>query len=366
MKITTVEAIPLSVPFRHGGAPAGWGGRSWERLDIVVVRVETDAGITGYGEAFSYGCRPAVVAALDDMVAPIAVGRDGRDIAGLAAELQLELHLFGRYGITMFAISGLDIALWDIAGKAAGLPLHRLLGGASKTRVPCYASLFKYLDAEVVAERTRAALDAGYGSIKLHERAPAEVEAARQAAGAGVPIMLDVNCVWSPEHARKIVPELMAYDLTWLEEPIWPPENFAGLAFLQDRFGVAIAAGENACTAWQFQAMFEAGAVSYAQPSVTKVGGVSEFRKIVALAETNDVALAPHAPYFGPGFMATLQLTAALPGPVPFERLYVDVEASMYGQAIDPVEGDLAVPSGPGLGLDPDPDFLRDYRVEGE
>ncbi|MEE8248463.1 MAG: mandelate racemase/muconate lactonizing enzyme family protein [Alphaproteobacteria bacterium] len=364
MKISAVEAIPLSIPFSHGGRPQGWGGRPWERLDIVVVKVETDAGITGYGEAFSYNCRRAVGAAVDDMVAPLAVGREADDIAALMREIQLELHLFGRYGITMFAISGLDIALWDIAGKAAGLPLRRLLGGAAKASVPCYASLFKYLDAELVAARTRQALEEGYRYIKLHERALPEVRAAREAAGAGVPLMLDVNCAWSAEEARTIVPELIELELHWLEEPIWPPENFAGLADLQDSFGIAIAAGENACTAWQFAALIEAGAVSYAQPSVTKVGGVSEMQKVAALAEVAGLALAPHAPYFGPGFLATLQFTAALPGEVLCERLHVELEASLSGAAIDPVDGALAVPDGPGLGLEPDADVIKDYRVD--
>ena len=364
MKIAKIDAIPLSIPFSHGGAPAGWGGRSWERLDVVVVRVETDGGITGYGEAFGYNCRRAVTAALEDMVAPIAVGRDARDINGLMHEMQLELHLFGRYGITMFAISGLDIALWDIAAKAAGLPLCQLLGGSPARELPCYASLFKYGDPEMVAERTHRALNQGYRHIKLHERAVPEVKAAREVAGAEIPIMLDVNCAWSPQHARQIVPELMEYDLYWLEEPIWPPENFHGLAELQDRFGVAIAAGENACTAWQFQTMVDAGAVSYCQPSVTKVGGVSEFRKVAALAETRNVALAPHSPYFGPGFAASLQLAAAAPDPLPLEWLYVELEASLYGDALTPLNGKLAVPETPGLGLDPDPDVLRDYRAE--
>ncbi len=364
MKIAQAEAIPLTIPFNPGGAQAGWMGQAWKGLDVVLIRLETADGLVGWGEAFSYNCRRAVGAAVDDMVAPLAVGREADDIAALMREIQLELHLFGRYGITMFAISGLDIALWDIAGKSAGLPLRRLLGGAAKASVPCYASLFKYLDAELVAERTRQALEEGYRYVKLHERALPEVRAAREAAGAGVPLMVDVNCAWSAQEARTIMPELIELELHWLEEPIWPPENFAGLADLQDSFGIAIAAGENACTAWQFAALIEAGAVSYAQPSVTKVGGVSEVQKVAALAEVAGLALAPHAPYFGPGFLATLQLTAALPGEVLVERLHVELEASLYGAAIDPVDGALAVPDGPGLGLEPDADVIKDYRVD--
>jgi len=363
MKIKSVEAIPLQIPMSHGGPPTGWGGRDWAQLDIVIVKVETDNGIIGYGEAFSYNCRRAVVAMIEDMVAPLAIGRDATDIAALMKHVQLEMHLWGRYGISTFAQSGLDIALWDIAGKAAGQSLGKMLGG-EKTQVDAYASLLKYADPEVVSERTQDALDKGYRLIKLHECAAREVAAARETTGEGVPIMLDVNCVWSKEEANEIVPTLAEFDLHWLEEPIWPPEDFAGLGDLGEAFQIPIAAGENACTEWQFLAMFQEGAVEFAQPSVTKVGGITEFNKVAALAQTYDVDLAPHSPYFGPGLMATAQLVAAQDGDVPFERLYVNLEASLFGDAIDPVDGMLAVPQGPGLGMDPDPDVIKDYRVE--
>ena len=363
MKIAKIEALPLRVPFRHSGHSSGFGGRDWNAFDILVVRLETASGLVGWGEAFCYNCLPASKAAVETMVAPLAQGRDAREISGLMKDLQVDLHLWGRYGITMFALSGLDIALWDLAGRAAGLPLQRLLGG-QRDEVPCYASLMKYLDPEVVAERTQSALSDGYHYIKLHERAEPEVRAARQVAGGDIPIMLDVNCAWSPEEASAITEELVDHDLYWLEEPVWPPENFAALAELREQFGVPLAAGENACTAWQFGAMLAAGAVDFAQPSITKVGGLTEMRKVAALCEVQNVAVAPHSPYFGPGMLATLQFLAAQPGEAPFERFYVDLEASMWGAATDPVAGKLKVPDGPGIGLEPDPDFLRDYSLK--
>ncbi|MCG8693554.1 MAG: mandelate racemase/muconate lactonizing enzyme family protein [Minwuiales bacterium] len=364
MKIGKVEAIPLAIPFTHGGAPAGWGGQEWKMLDVVLVRVETEDGLVGYGEAFSYNCRRAVTAAIEDMVAPVVVGRDASDIAGLMYDLQQQLHLFGRYGITMFALSGLDIALWDIAGKAAGMPLHRLLGGAARNSIPAYASLFKYRDADVVAERTAGALADGYDYVKLHEIDEPEVAAAREAAGEGVPIMVDTNCPWTPAQAREMAARLKPYDLAWLEEPIFPPENFTALAALQAQSGVALAAGENACTAFEFDKMFRADAVTFAQPSVTKVGGVSEFRKVAVLAETYNMTLMPHSPYFGPGFLATLHLASALPAESLLERLYVTPEASLYGDLINPVDGAFRLPDGPGLGMEPDPAVVADYRAE--
>ena len=182
--------------------------------------------------------------------------------------------------------------------------------------------------------------------------------------GYGVPIMLDVNCPWTPEEARAMAERLEDFDLFWLEEPIFPPEDFASLADLRLSCDIPIAAGENACTAFEFQKMFEAGAVAYAQPSVTKVGGITEFRKVVALAETHGAAVMPHSPYFGPGFLATLQLMAAMPQAGLCERFYVDLEASLYGDLIDPVDGAFRVPDGAGLGRDPDADVIREYSAK--
>lgn len=363
-KIAKIDTIPLKIPFSSGGPPSGWGGKAWLGLETLLVRVEAGDGMVGWGEAFSYNCQRAVRAAVDDMVAPVVIGRDSRDIAGLLHHLQKALHLFGRYGITIFALSGLDIALWDIAAKRAGRPLAELLGGPVRSEIDAYASLFKYNDPERVAERTRAALAQGYRYIKLHETADAEVRAARNAAGAGVPIMVDTNCPWTPVEARANALKLKQYDLHWLEEPIFPPEDFLALAALRAETGVPIAAGENACTAFEFEKMFAARAVTYAQPSVTKVGGITEFRKVAALAEVNGVALMPHSPYFGPGFLATLHLASAQPVPGLIERFYLAMEASLYGGLIDPVRGKFRLPEGPGLGREPDPDVIKTYRVK--
>jgi D-galactarolactone cycloisomerase len=174
--------------------------------------------------------------------------------------------------------------------------------------------------------------------------------------------MVDTNCPWTPEEARHMALKLRAYDMHWLEEPIFPPEDFPAIARLRAATGVPIAAGENNCTAFQFREMFAANAVDYAQPSVTKVGGVTEFLKVATLADAAGVALMPHSPYFGPGFLATLQLMAARgqPGGM-IERYHMDLEASLYGELINPVNGSFAVPAGPGLGCDPDPEVIKAY-----
>jgi L-alanine-DL-glutamate epimerase-like enolase superfamily enzyme len=364
MKIVRIEAIPLSIPCRYGAEGWSLGAGGWKALDFCLVRVETDAGITGWGESFSYSCRRAVVAALTDMIAPIAVGRDAADIAGLHAEIQRRLHIFGRFGIAAFALSGLDIALWDIAGKAAGKPLHALLGGAKRERLACYASLLRYADPALAARYCEQALGEGFDSIKLHEVSEPVIAAARAAVPRSAQLLLDVNCEWSVEGAIAVGRRLAPQGLAWFEEPVFPPEDGAGLRAVGEACGIPIAAGENCCFATQFAALFDAGAVQFAQPSVTKVGGVTEFRKVASLAADRGVKLAPHSPYFGPGALATLHLIAALAPDARFEYFYLQVDAGLYGELLTPERGELRVPQGPGLGAGPDPDVVRRYRVE--
>ena len=158
MKIARIDSHSIKVPYTFGGSHQGEGLRAWTTNNILLVRVETDTGIVGWGDAFSYVCPRTTCTAIDEMIAPQVRGLAVPDAAGIPAfmeEFQRKLHLFGRYGITIFALSGLDIALWDIAGKAANLPLHRLLGGAGRDSLPAYASLLKYRDPEKVAARAK-------------------------------------------------------------------------------------------------------------------------------------------------------------------------------------------------------------------
>lgn len=356
MKITAVEAIPLAIPFSYA--------RDRSRtLDFCLVRVDTDAGLTGWGEAFSYGCRGAVAAAVSTMVAPLVVGRDaGRNpesIERLMLELQKKLHIFGRFGVTAFALSGLDIALWDLAGKAQRVPVCALLEGARRTSVGCYASLLRYGSPASAARHAARALEEGYGAVKLHEVTLEAVAETRAALGAGTPLMLDVNCEWTRAAASEMAKALRPHSLLWLEEPVFPPEDFTGLRQVSEAGGIPIATGENLCFASQFEALRESGAAAFAQPSVTKVGGISEFRKVMALG---GMVLAPHSPYFGPGALATLQLLAVLPD-ARFEFYYGECEAPLFGDALRPRRGMLQIPQAPGLGVDPAPDVLRRYRA---
>lgn len=361
MKIIAAESFRLAIPFSDGGRGEGMTPSAWNRLDMVLVRLETDIGLVGWGEAFAYFCAGAVKAMLDETILPLVIGCELSDPATISDMLQRRLNLFGRYGITIFAISGIDIALWDLKGKSEGLPISVLLGQRRRDVLPVYASLVRYGHAETAARFTRQAVAEGYRHIKLHEVTRPEI-AACHAVLDGAALMVDVNCGWDADEARSMAGWLGEIGTFWLEEPTFPPEDFAQLKAVSGQ--VALSCGENLCTAWQFKSLIEAGGVRYLQPSVTKVGGFSEIAKIITMvAGRGDVTIMPHSPYFGPGYLATLQIAAALPREPLFEFLYVWPEAQFYRSLPLPEKGVIRVPDGPGLGLDPDPEIIQRYRV---
>src|SRR5262245_52913875 len=195
MKISDVKAHHIRIPYDAGVASFRQGSSSIAALDIVMIEVTTDSGLTGWGDAFSYVCPRTTFAAINEMIAPQARGQQVPDAAGIPAfmeQIQRNLHLFGRYGITMFAIAGLDISLWDLADRAKGVPLHRLLGTQKRSNIPAYASLLRIGKADLVSGECRTARAQGYSAIKLHETTTAPVLSARQAIGPGIPLMVDL------------------------------------------------------------------------------------------------------------------------------------------------------------------------------
>lgn len=360
MLIAAVESSVVSVPFSMGGPHPLFAGQPWDRLEILLVRVETDDGLVGWGEAFGHAAIPATKAALDSIVAPLVVGRDAGDINALTRQVLHGVHLLGRNGPFVYAFSGVEIALWDLLGKRAGQPLWRLLGGSAPAPLDAYASLLSYGgDLELVARNTAEARARGYRHIKLHELTREAVLAAK-AAAPDAAVMLDVNCAWTPPVARGKAAAMAGEGLLWLEEPVWPPEDTAGLASLR-RYGIPLSAGENTAGLFGFRALIEAGAIDVAQPSVTKVGGIGEMKRVIALAQAHGVEVVPHSPYFGPGFVATLHLAAALIERPIIEVLWLDMEANPFDPWVRAEGGKVAVPSAPGLGCDPDPAVLARY-----
>ena len=364
MEIIKAETVLVSIPFAAGGIPPwSFGGEPKFAFDTLLVRLETRSGVVGWGEAFSRNEDTSLKDLIDARVLPLVLGRDASQIVRIKFDLEFQLHNFGRIGPIVYGISAIDIALWDIKGKAAGRPLVDLLGGPLADEVEVYASLLRYGNTDDVAKITRQAIERGYRYIKLHEVTLPEIRAAVKVAGDDAMIMLDTNCPWSVAEALRYDKELEPLGLMWLEEPVWPPENYRGLAQVRATGRHRIAAGENAGSVHDFMAMIDAGAIDIAQPDVAKTGGVTELLKIAALCEAHGIEYVPHCALFGPGQVATIHLNAAHRSVPLLERLYCDFEAELYGGATLPKAGKLTVPMAPGLGLDPSPDVVERYRV---
>jgi D-galactarolactone cycloisomerase len=364
MKITQVSGVVYRQQLKPGGSTPKFAGEGRNAFETLLVKVETDSGIVGWGEAFPHRVWPAVKSLLENLIAPACIGADASDIPALMKRLIYHVHGVGRAGPVMYALSGLDIALWDIIGKSKNLPIYQLLGGKPCAKLPAYASLLKYNDTDIVVRTCREALDRGYSELKIHETGRAEISAAAQVLRQhnGGSLMVDVNAPWTPSEALSAVAPLRELGLKWIEEPVWPPEDFEA-AHQISAAGVPVAIGENVLTPSDFARLIDSGAVDYVQPSVAKIGGISIARDILVAANAANVAVAPHSAYFGPGLIATAHLGAALGRAPMVERLYCDLTESPFGDWYEPVDGHLAVPQGPGLGIDPDLAILEKLTV---
>ena len=360
--IQSIDTIALAIPLDTWAPPQAFAGKPRTHVEAQFVKVTTSNGVVGWGEA--YGSSGATIPAAFEMwINRLAIGQDATD-AGLTARVERLLHGMGRSGPVLHALSGLDIALWDIRGKLDGVSVSKLLGGARRSKVETYASLLQYSGAlEHVRRNVARALERGYRHIKLHERTADSVAAARAVAGPDIPIMVDTNCAWTPEEATAPVAAMAPSKPYWVEEPIWPPEDFTSLAGLRRATGVPLAMGENATGVLDFRKMVAAGATDFVQPSVVKIGGLTNLWMIATQSEKAGVTCVPHAFFFGPGYLATLHAIAAKERPAPLERLFADVGATCYGKTVPVVNGVVEVPDRTGLGADPEPELLEKYRV---
>ena len=371
LQITAVTAIPLTARI-EAGTRTSQG--DYTDVSMVLVEVATADGITGHGECLGRFGPRAYAAIVEELLAPRLLGASAFDIARHAKTLRRVLS--GRSGgMLMEAIAGVDIALWDVVGKALGQPIHRLLGGIGRDRVECYASSINWSEAERMAEETRAALALGFRAIKVKLGAPAAlaIERARllrDVAGPAVALSADANWAYDLDDAVKVGRALAELDYAWLEEPI-APEDVAGYAHLRRAVPIRLAAGESDYTAEHAAELIDRRLVGVIQPDVARAGGISETRKIAALAEAHHVHYAPHVGWSGAICVAaSLQLAAAAPNFLAFEcmvpahPLREALTTEPVGDCRSLVDGKVAVPKGPGLGVEIDWDTVGRYRVD--
>ncbi len=363
MKITAVRAHPLSIPLAPMTPHSPWLEGMPKQ---VLVEVTTDEGLTGWGECFAYGAPLAVASVVHEVLAPLVTGENPTEIERLVEKMEKAMLLYGRRGIAVHAMSGVEIALWDIAGKARRAPVYDLLGGLYTPRVRAYASLLRYTTPAAVVAACRHFAAAGFGALKLHQIDVESVRVAREAVGPNVHLMLDVNCPWSPQEAIRMGRAFEPYNLAWFEEPVWPPEDYRGLAEVSAALETPVAGGENEGLAQGFADIVAQRAVDILQPSMTKVGGLLHSKKICTLAAAANLQVVPHSFYFGPGLAATLHLIASTPGLAYLEYPTGDLQAPILTEPIRARDGFVAVPTGPGLGVTVNEEVLKRFPYGSE
>ncbi len=353
MIIDRIDPIALRIPKSTGGGDA---------LHLVLCKVTAKSGLVGYGECLCLrpSMQQSLVAAMRDIMAPLFLGKSVDERERLNVEARVRFASFGRAGTNLNALAAIDMALWDIAGKAAGRSLFDLLGGAERAHVPVMASLDRYNDATKVAARIEQALAAKVAAVKVHEFDLDVIEAARKVVGPQIPFVADCNNAHTLSEVLSGLARWQALDLLWLEDPVWPPEALLAGPSLPR---ITVGLGADLGSAEQL-AVYAKAPVGVLQPDICMIGGVSENRHAVALLDRRGVSIAPHTPFIGPAGLATLHFLATMKQPAYYAVIEAEPHMDMYGDSgLTRWQPELDVPTGPGLGFDPNPAFLEKYRL---
>ena len=372
MKITAITAIPLSFRLDQGKTVTMGIGSTTKR-DTIIVRVETSEGITGYGEAHPGRSPGAVVSLIHNTLAPMLIGMKATDVIGVwkrVHRMQLSSHGVGS-GASL-GLSGIDMALWDIRGKAAKMPLYELLGG-SKRRLPAYAGGISlgYQPKESLAEEAQEYVARGYKAIKLRlgDSAKADIERAlhvRKVLGDDIDILTDANTAYTLADVRRVLPVLAEIKAGWLEEPFACNDFSSYREAAKITSLVPIAAGENHYGRFEFAQLREAGAVQIWQPDLSKCGGITEGLAIAAMASAYRIPMHTHSSATGINHAATIHFMAAIENSGYFEACvsHFNPLRDMFGTTFEiGADGCVEPLDKPGIGLEIDEGLFAKYPL---
>lgn len=385
MRIKSVKAHWVQIPIEEDRQHVSDFGRL-RTFDAAILRIETEDGIVGWGEgknaAGSAGDYSALVHLLNAEFGPRLIGRDASEITPIWESLYNGVRAAGaakrghvmpelsRRGLTLAAISAVDIALWDIRGKALGEPVWALLGGRSAARLPAYAS-GGWADADGIGDQLLGYVDAGgFGGVKMRvgsmdgtPRASAErVRAARRALGPDIDLMVDAHGTFTVAEAKRFAAMVGDCDLAWFEEPVTADDHH-GLAEFRAMTHIPVAVGESECTRFDFRDIAMARGADILQPDPAFCGGITEAMRIAALASAFNLRLAPHLWAGAPAFFAGLHVVAAAPAGylVEFSLGANPMIHELSRAPVSAADGMIAVPDSPGIGLDMDEDKIAHY-----
>jgi L-alanine-DL-glutamate epimerase-like enolase superfamily enzyme len=341
----------------------------------LVVEVRSDTGLVGIGEA---ALSPRLAKQVIDLyLEPVLVGSNPFDTEYLWQYMYRKTMAFGRKGIAMVAISAVDIAIWDLIGKAVKQPLFRLLGGKTKLKIPVYASRLYSQSLEQLAKEAQVYKDQGFQAMKLRfgwgpvdgaagmQRNIQLVRTVREVVGDEIDLMADAYMGWTLDYAQRMIPLLEPYNLRWLEEPVIP-DDIAGYAALKGMRRIPIAGGEHEFTLYGFRQLLDSRAVDYIQFDTNRVGGITQARKVAALAEAHSVPVVPHAGQLHNYHLVMASYNSPMAEYFPIVDVEVGNELFWYifkGEPI-PQNGYIELDENrPGLGLEIDEEALKRFEV---
>ena len=375
MRITDVKAFPVSFPIPPANRVALGIGTAVKR-DAVVVKVTTDEGLVGWGEAHHGRAHTAVAKLIESTLKQLILNSEANDVVGIWEKMyRYQLASHGMGAGACLAISGIDMALWDIRGKALGVPLYKLLGGARRA-IPAYAGgvSLGYQPPEQLIEEAKRSIDQGYKAIKLRvgdspKRDIERMRAVRKAFGDDLVILTDANIGYELEDVRQVMPAMDELKMAWLEEP-FPAHDHRSYKEAK-RFGrTPLAAGENHYTRFEFDRVIEDGAITILQPDLSKSGGITECVRIAAMASAWKLPIHPHSSMTGLNHAASIHFLAAIDnggyfeGDVSKSNRFRDDLVDNPGK-IDK-DGNVWPLEKPGLGLEVNEEFLAKHPpIEG-
>ena len=375
LKIADLKAYPTSFPVPPENRVALGIGTAIKR-DAVVVKVTTAGGLVGWGESHHGRAHTAVAKLIETTLKQLVLGMEAADVVGVWKKIydkQLASHGMGAG--TCLAMSGIDMALWDIRGKAAGMPLYKLLGG-SRRPVPAYAGgvSLGYQPPAQLIEELKKSLDAGYRAVKLRvgdspKHDLERIRAVRNACGEDLVILTDANIGYSVEDARQVMPGMDELNVAWLEEP-FPAHDYRSYRLAKSFGRTPLAAGENHYTRFEFNRVIEDGAITILQPDLSKTGGVTEALRIAAMASAYKLPIHPHSSMTGLNHAASIHFLAAIDNGGYFEgdvsksnKFRDDLVSKPYQVDKD---GNVWPLDKPGLGLEVNEEFLAKHPpIEG-
>lgn len=362
MPITCIETRVFRLPLSHPMTDATHGAHT--EFEVVIVRFESDCGATGYGYTYTVGRGGSAIATLIERdLKPLLIGSDAQRIEQTWERMWRCLHYVGRGGLVAFAMSAVDIALWDLRGQMEGRPLWKLLGGYS-SEVRAYAGgIDLQLDPDELVEQTRANLRKGFRAIKIKvgrdklSEDIARVRAVRECLGPDLPLMVDANMRWSVEQAIRAARAFSEFDVFWFEEPTIP-DDYQGMARIAAEGGLPIAAGENLHTIYEFRHSIEIANIAFPEPDVSNIGGITNWMRVAKLAYAHNLQVTSHGVH-----ELHLHLLAAIPNASLLEVHSFGLERFITNPP-ELCDGIMVAPDSPGHGVEFDWDQLRQYEAE--